>query len=362
MPKFDKGESAIMEKETFSIDDAEKIVKTALGNDALKRADRMTDRDITEEEYKKYEEADKLSPDIRNIWWKTENKRAQALLLAEEFKKEKSFAAISGKQRERLSDLIEDLAGRADVLSEAQSIVVNEKVPDRIVKALDDLINDYQSNLSNQDFLKESGEENEGKVSNSLKTAISELTNYKNQVKFITSNNNENFMPESSSKELSSIINIQKNNNGEEAGQILDPDLARDMADKSDNIFSNYKKEFPKDSNKEIGEVADTEMNIAANEVFKKETGVEYDAAVQEAMKDQKGTEDEIKKEADNNDEIVNDRAADINDGAARNEIIGDNDEARQKVNNEVINSKEDAERKIGEIETGPQSKEAVEE
>ena len=164
MPKFDKGESAIMEKETFSIDDAEKIVKTALGNDALKRADRMTDRDITEEEYKKYEEADKLSSDIRNIWWKTENERAQALLQAEEFKKEKSFAAISGKQRERLRDLIENLAGRADVLSEAQSIVVNEKAPDKIVKALDDLINDYQSNLSNQDFLKESGEENEGKV------------------------------------------------------------------------------------------------------------------------------------------------------------------------------------------------------
>ena len=54
MLRFDKGESAIMEKEEFSIDDAEKIVTSALGNDALKIADRMTDRDITAQKYKKY--------------------------------------------------------------------------------------------------------------------------------------------------------------------------------------------------------------------------------------------------------------------------------------------------------------------
>src|SRR3990167_11129789 len=214
MPRFDKGESAIMEKEEFSIDDAEKIVKSALGNDALKRVDRMTDRDITEEEYKKYEEADKLSPDIRNIWWKTENERAQIRSNVDD--------AVQQKNSESGS-LAESLIDKDDALSEIQEIILKEKEPDKIIKAYDGLIINYKSKLGDKDFLKESGDENAEKVSNSLKTTINELTNFKNQIKFITSNNNENFMSESSSKEISSIINIQKNNNGEDAGQILDP-------------------------------------------------------------------------------------------------------------------------------------------
>ncbi len=202
MPKFDKGESAIMDKEAFSIDDAEKIVKSALGDDALKRADRINDRDITEEEYKKYEEVDKLPPDIRNIWWKAENERAQIWFRANDEVQQEG---------EESGGLAKDSKEQDDALSEIQEIVIKEREPDKIIKAFDALISDYKNKLSDEDFLKESGDENVGKVSNSLKAVINELTNFKNHVKFITSNNNANFMSESSLKEASSIINIQKN-------------------------------------------------------------------------------------------------------------------------------------------------------
>ena len=234
MPRFDKGESAIMEKEEFSIDDAEKIVKSALGNDALKRVDRMTDRDITEEEYKKYEEADKLSPDIRNIWWKTENERAQIRSNVDD--------AVQQKNSESGS-LAESLIDKDDALSEIQEIILKEKEPDKIIKAYDGLIINYKSKLGDKDFLKESGDENAEKVSNSLKTTINELTNFKNQIKFITSNNNENFM----TSQESSIINdpeaeIKETEN--EGGENNNPEAEKEPQESPEQAIEGLRNEI----------------------------------------------------------------------------------------------------------------------
>src|SRR3989344_371008 len=234
MPRFDKGESAIMEKEEFSIDDAEKIVKSAVGNDALKRVDRMTDRDITEEEYKKYEEADKLSPDIRNIWWKTENERAQIRSNVDD--------AVQQKNSESGS-LAESLIDKDDALSEIQEIILKEKEPDKIIKAYDGLIINYKSKLGDKDFLKESGDENAEKVSNSLKTTINELTNFKNQIKFITSNNNENFM----TSQESSIINdpeaeIKETEN--EGGENNNPEAEKEPQESPEQAIEGLRNEI----------------------------------------------------------------------------------------------------------------------
>src|SRR3989344_6629593 len=240
-------EISVYRQTKFSKIDAENIINKALGDSAFKRPDK----------HGVHKEVSMLSPEIQDIWKNIENKRVEGKSQTSHARSLLKKEGVAAQEKTKLESDLETLDERDAAFEDIGDIILREKNPRGILKAIQNLSNTYK--IYQQEFQGQIEEQSDNIRAlaglQRLNTGINILSNFKNTISKIINNKEKNM----TSKE-SSIIDPGLEINGNKKDQLEGGGIEQEESPQE--IAKKFEAEIADVQNSTNAEVENNNANI----------------------------------------------------------------------------------------------------
>ena len=247
----------------FSKTDAENITNKALGDSAFKRPDK----------HGVHKEVSMLSPEIQGIWKNIENKRVEGKSQTSHARSLLKKEGVAAQEKTKLESDLETLDERDAAFEDIGDIILREKNPRGILKAIQNLSNTYK--IYQQEFQGQIEEQSDNIRAlaglQRLNTGINILSNFKNTISKIINNKEKNM----TSKE-SSIIDPGLEINGNKKDQLEGGGIEQEESPQE--VAKKFEAEIADVQNSTNAEVENNNANI------KQKSGMIEDSVVRDQI------------------------------------------------------------------------------